>query len=81
MEREYASADEVGALLRDLFSVVPGLEDLSVEVVRLSPPDRSGCNWMAKHSPVPVGAPEESRRLLKDILRNARRGYNLWDVH
>jgi len=81
MEREYASADEVGALLRDLFSVVPGLEDLAVEVVRLSPPDKSGCNWMAKHSPVPIGAPEESRRLLRDILRNTRRGYNLWDVH
>ena len=42
MEREYASAEELGALIRDLCSVVPGLEELAVEVVRLSPPDRSG---------------------------------------
>jgi len=79
--RQYASAHEIEALIRDPLGVIPMLEKVTVEVARLPKPTRDGCNWTARHSPVPVGCPPESERLLYDVIENARRNFNLWESH
>ena len=79
--RESKSADEIAGLINDSVRVVPGLEKTKVEVARLPQPDADGCNWTAHHPRLPVGILPESERLLKDIIRTARRHFNLWDLH
>ena len=81
MTRESKSADEIAGLINDSVRVVPGLEMIKVEVVRLPQPDAEGCNWTAHHQPLPVGTLPESERLLKDIIRTAQKHFNLWDLH
>ena len=81
MIRESKSTDEIASLINDSARVVPGLERLRVEVVRLLTPDVHGCNWIAHYPRLPVGCPPESERLLKDIIANARHYFNLWEVH
>jgi hypothetical protein len=79
--RKTVSAHEIEKLILDPMRAVPMLEKVSVEVARLPKPTRDGCNWTAKHSPLPVGCPPESERLLYDIIENARRNFNLWESH
>ena len=67
--------------MNDSVRVLPGLETLRVEVIRLQTPDVDGCNWIARYPRLPVGCPPESERLLKDIIRNTRRHFNLWEIH
>ncbi|HEV8552922.1 MAG TPA: hypothetical protein VGR65_05995 [Casimicrobiaceae bacterium] len=81
MDRESKSADEITRLINESVWVVPGLEKISVEVVRLPAPDAEGCNWIARYPALPAEHLAESARLLKDIIRNARRHFNLWDLH
>jgi hypothetical protein len=81
LDRESKSADEIARLINESVRVVPGLEKISVEVVRLATPNGEGCNWIARHRALPAGHLAESERLLKDIIRNARRHFNLWDLH
>ena len=79
--RESKSADEIAGLINDSVRVVPGLEKTKVEVARLPCPDADGCNWTAQYPALPVEMLPESERLLKDIIRTARRNFNLWDLH
>jgi len=80
-DRESKSADEIASLINESVRVVPGLENVSVEVVRLPTLDSEGCNWVARFAEPPADHLPESERLLKDIIRNARRHFNLWDLH
>jgi hypothetical protein len=79
--REQVSAEGIADLIRESTSVVPGLEDVSIKVVRLPIADKDGCNWVAKHSALPAACPPESPRILLDVIANGRRQFNLWDVH
>ena len=81
MIRESKSADEIASFMNDSVRVLPGLETHRVEVIRLPAPDVHGCNWIAHHPRLPMGCPPESERLLKDIIANARRYFNLWEAH
>jgi hypothetical protein len=81
MTRESKSATEIASLINNSVRVVPGLESVTVEVARLSTPDADGCNWIAHYPILPLGCPPESERLLKDIVRNARRHFNLYETH
>ena len=81
MTRESKSATEIASLVNNSVRVVPGLESVAVEVARLSNPNADGCNWIARYPILPLGCPPESERLLKDIVRNARRHFNLYETH
>ena len=81
MPRESKSATEIASLINNSVRVVPGLESVTVEVARLSISDADGCNWIARYPILPLGCPPESERLLKDIVRNARRHFNLYETH
>jgi hypothetical protein len=81
VQRQQASADEIALHLKKYTAVVPGLEKVTIEVVRLAAPDTDGCNWMAKHSRIPPGCLPESVRLFYDIIQNAQSHFNLWDLH
>jgi hypothetical protein len=79
--RQQASADEIALHIRKYIAVVPGLEKVSIEVVRLPDADCTGCNWMVKHSRMPPGCVPDSVRLFFDIVANAQTEFNLWDLH
>lgn len=79
--RHQASADEIALHIRKYIAVVPGLEKVSIEVVRLPVADRTGCNWMVKHSRMPPGCVPDSVRLFFDIVASAQTEFNLWDLH
>ena len=79
--RESKSADQIAALINESVRVVPDLEKIRVEVARLPRPDADSCNWTAQYPALPVEMLPESERLLKDIIRTARRNFNLWDLH
>ena len=81
LTRESKSADQVAALINDSGRVVPGLEKIRVEVARLPRPDADSCNWTAHYPALPIETLPESERLLKDIIRTARRNFNLWNLH
>jgi len=76
-----SEAAEIVAFINDALRVVPGLAQVTVQIVRLSTPDATGCNWTPQHATPPAGCPAESVRLLHDVLRTARRQFNLWEVH
>jgi hypothetical protein len=80
-KRLQASADEIAAQIRKYIAAVPGLENVSIEVVRLAQPDRNGCNWMVKHSRIPPGCVADSVRLFFDIIEHTQSGFNLWELH
>jgi hypothetical protein len=80
VQREQVSAEVIAELIRESTSVVPGLKDVSVRVVRLPIPDADGCNWVAKHSALPAECPPESPRVLFDAIANGRRRFNLSDL-
>ena len=79
--RQQASADEIALQIKKYIAVVPGLEKVSIEVVRLPAADKTGCNWMVKHSRLPPGCVPDSVRLFFDIVENAQLEFNLWDLH
>jgi len=81
LTRESKSAEEIVSLINDSVRVVPGLEKIKVEVVRLPKPDPDGCNWTTQYPSLPIGTLPESKRLLRDIIRTAQRHFNLWDFH
>jgi hypothetical protein len=81
MTRESKSAAEIASLINNSVRVVPGLERVRVEVARQSTPDAESCNWIARYPSLPLGCTPESERLLKDIVRNARRHFNLYESH
>ena len=81
IDRDSKSADEIASLIEASIEVVPGLASIRISIVRLSAPDATGCNWIARHDTPPPGCPVESVRLLKDIVAHARENFNLWEVH
>ena len=80
VQREQVSAEVIAELIRESTSVVPGLKDVSIRVVRLPIVDADGCNWVAKHSAFPAECSPESPRILFNAIANARRRFNLSDL-
>jgi hypothetical protein len=78
--RTGASAEQITALIYESIRVVPSLATITVRVVRLPLADADGCNWVAKHSAMPANHPPGAARILFDVIANARRHFNLWDV-
>jgi hypothetical protein len=78
--RQWMSAAEIAALIVESTSAVPMLRNVTVAIVRRYTPDHDGCNWIAKHSPVPVEHAIEAERLITGIVRNAQRRLNLLDA-
>jgi hypothetical protein len=79
LRREQVSAEVIADFIRESNSDVPGLKDVSIQVVRLAIVDADGCNWVAKHSALPAECPPESPRILLDAIANCRRRFNLMD--
>lgn len=80
MEREQVSAEVIAERIRESISVVPGLEDVLIQLVRLPIADADGCNWVAKHSAFPAECPPEAPRILLDAIAQGRRRFNLSDL-
>jgi hypothetical protein len=80
VQREQVSAEGIAEHIRESISVVRGLKDVSIQVVRLPIADADGCNWVAKHSALPAECPLESPRILFDAIANGRRRFNLLDL-
>ncbi len=79
VQRVQVSAEVIAEHIREASSVVPGLKEVSIQVVRLPITDADGCNWVAKHSALPAECPPESPRILFDAIAHGRRRFNLWD--
>lgn len=79
--RQWMTATDIADLIVESTSAVPMLRNVTVSVVRRYKPDRDGCNWIARHSPVPAEYAIEAERLMAAIVRNAQRNMNLIDTH
>ena len=79
--RESKSADDIAALINDSLRAVSDLRDVAVVVIRLSEPDPDGCNWAARQANAQLNPSPEFLRLIEEIVRNAQRCFNLFEVH
>ena len=72
--RDKMTAEQIVHELHDSIHAVPGLEHVTLEVLRLSPPDPDGCNWYVRHSGLPSDcAPTKVRLFFELISGHARR--------
>jgi len=79
--RESKSADDIAELINESLRAVPELRDIAVVVIRLSESDPDGCNWAARQANAQLSPSPESLQLIEEIVRNAQRCFNLFEVH
>ena len=79
--RESKSADDIAALINESLRAVPDLRDIAVVIIRLSESDPDGCNWAARQANTRLSPSPELLRLIDEIVQNAQRNFNLFEVH
>ena len=81
ISRELMSSEEIAALINDSTSVVEGLADTKISVRRIPNAEPGNCNWLARVESTPFRDSAENQQLIHNIVENARRHFNLWEVH